>query len=165
MNVTSWKEHSYQSCRHEVLLAGSTYGDVWRGDESPLQIIAQRCALHTHLRGEAPECTPKQRTFMIRCSSLAVAVDLIRRRPSGPRISCTSAVCSATDFHSNSAVSNNPRIGRNLLGPGLLAPQPRALPLCRPISVFSFPSVETPDPLRYPLCYTAPPDRRGPFPG
>ncbi|MEW6531144.1 MAG: hypothetical protein AB1473_09930, partial [Thermodesulfobacteriota bacterium] len=51
------------------------YLEYTRGDESPLQIIAQRCALAAYLRGEAPECSPKPKAFMTRCSSLATTVD------------------------------------------------------------------------------------------
>jgi hypothetical protein len=48
----------------------------WRGDESPLQIIAQRCGLAAYLRGEGPECSPKPRAFMSRCSPLAMTVGM-----------------------------------------------------------------------------------------
>jgi len=55
---------------------GFTYGVVWRGDESPLQMIAQRCALAAYLRGEAPEWSPEPRAFIIRCSSLTTGVSV-----------------------------------------------------------------------------------------
>ncbi len=47
---------SYESRRHEALGIGCTYGEVRRGDESPLRRMAHRSALTTHLRGEATEC-------------------------------------------------------------------------------------------------------------
>jgi len=75
---TCLKANSYEGARHKTPLLGPTYGVVWRGDESPLQIIAHRCALAAPLRGQAPERSPKPGTFMIRCNSLAMAVGIGR---------------------------------------------------------------------------------------
>ncbi|MEW6111586.1 MAG: hypothetical protein AB1664_05595, partial [Thermodesulfobacteriota bacterium] len=55
-------------------MAGSTYGVVWTGDESPLQIIAQRCALAAELRGGAPECLTKPGALTIRCRFLVIVL-------------------------------------------------------------------------------------------
>gem|GEM_PF-1427104 len=54
------------------------YGVVWRRDKSPLQTIAQRCALVADLRGEAPGRLPKPRVFIIHCSFLAMGVGFNR---------------------------------------------------------------------------------------
>jgi len=78
--VTRWKANSYEICRHEGLLAGFTYRELWRGDESPLQIVAQRCAFAADLRGEAPERRPKPEPFMIH-SSLAIGVGITSLQP------------------------------------------------------------------------------------
>ena len=76
-DLTVLNAHSYERRRHEAPVIGCTYGEVRRGDESPLRRMAQRGALATHLRGEATECWPKPRTFMIRCAPKTGAWDLV----------------------------------------------------------------------------------------
>jgi|GEM_PF-1952699 len=76
------KGHSYDSGRSAAPRVGCTYGEAWRGDESPLHIIAQRCALGPYLRGRATERSSKSRTFTISCRFLTtvVAIKLGGRR-------------------------------------------------------------------------------------
>ena len=77
---SQWAVTNHESARHEAPLVGFTYGENWRADESPLQIIAQRCAFAASLRGEAPERSPKSRTSVTRCSQLAMEIDIITTR-------------------------------------------------------------------------------------
>gem|GEM_PF-1832052 len=46
---------SYKSPVETRPLFGSTYGVVWRGDESPLQVNAQRARSWSTVRGEATD--------------------------------------------------------------------------------------------------------------
>jgi len=48
---------------------------VWGATESPLKIVAQRCALEASLRGEATERSPKPSAFTVRRSLYATAVN------------------------------------------------------------------------------------------
>ncbi len=59
----------------------STDGEVWKGDESALQIMARRGALSDSLRGEATERMPGPRGFMFCCGAQCIGVvrDFIKR--------------------------------------------------------------------------------------
>jgi len=66
--TTCMTAHYCESAPDGASLVESSYGEVWRGDESPFQVMARRGALTACLRGEATECLQKPRSLMPRCA-------------------------------------------------------------------------------------------------